>query len=110
LDGKSPPKTLKAAGKRPWKDCLEGWGIQPEQYTLLLNLCECADRIAELTQTLRHEGQTTVDRFGQLRVHPASLCLKAENGNFSRLYRLLALEPPDGAGDAPGRPTGFSPL
>ena len=107
MDTKSPPKTLRASGKRLWRGCLDGWGIQPEQYTLLLNLCECSDRIAELTATLKQEGQTIVDRFGQPRVHPASLALKSENGNFSRLYRLLALEPPDGAGDGPGRPVGW---
>jgi hypothetical protein len=107
LDGKTPPKTLKASGKRLWKDALSGWDIQAEQFTLLLNLCECADRMAELTATLRREGQVVTDRFGQARPHPASLVLKAENGNFSRLYRLLALEPPHGAGNGPGRPVGW---
>lgn len=107
MAGKTPPKTLKAAGKRLWKDCLEGWGIAPEQFTLLRDLCECEDRIADLSAVLRREGQTTTDRFGQSRVHPASLALKAENGNFSRLYRLLALEPPAGPGDSPGRPVGW---
>jgi hypothetical protein len=103
------PKTLKTAGRRLWKDCLAGWDLQPEQFSLLRDLCECQDRIFELSATLRKEGQTTTDRFGQLRVHPASLCLKAENGNFSRLYRLLALEAPSGPPNPPGRHAGFSP-
>jgi len=107
LNGKSPPKTLKAAGRQLWKDLLSGWALVPEQYVLLQSLCECQDRIAELSATLRKEGQTITDRFGQLRQHPCSAALKGENGNFSRLYRLLALEPPSGGGDGPGRPVGW---
>ena len=90
-----------------WRDALSGWDIQREQLVLLQSLCECQDRIAELSETLRREGQVTTDRFGQMRPHPASVCLKSENGNFSRLFRLLALEPPHGAGNGAGRPTGW---
>jgi P27 family predicted phage terminase small subunit len=110
LNGKSPPpKTLKASGKRLWKDLLSGWDIQLEQFVLLQALCESQDRISELSETLRREGRVVADRFGQLRPHPATLILKGENGSFARLFKLLALEPPSGLGDGPGRPAGFMP-
>jgi phage terminase small subunit len=104
-----PPKSLKAAGQRLWADCLSGWDVQPEQFSLLKNLCESQDRIAELTETLRREGQSVSDRFGQLHPHPAAVTLKGESGTFARLYRLLALEPPGGPQQGAGRPEGFQP-
>jgi phage terminase small subunit len=104
-----PPKSLKEAGRRLWRDSLSGWDVQPEQFSLLKNLCESQDRIAELTETLRSEGQVVADRFGQLHPHPAAVTLKGESGTFARLYRLLALEPPGGPQQGPGRPEGFQP-
>lgn len=68
-----PPKSLKEAGRRLWRDSLSGWDVQPEQFSLLKNLCESQDRIAELTETLRSEGQVVADRFGQLHPHPAAI-------------------------------------
>ena len=38
------------------------------------------------------ERNSITDRFGVAKVHPASVAFKCENENFSRLYRLLALE------------------
>jgi hypothetical protein len=106
---KEAPKTLKAKGKQLWRDVLAGWDVQAEQLVLLQDLCECQDRISELSGILRKEGQLSLDRFGISRPHPATLILKGEVGNFTRLYKALALETPGGSDLRPGRPDGFSP-
>ena len=109
MNGKSPPSTLGKTGKKLWKDLLEGWDIQREQFVLLQALCESQDRISELTEMLKREGLVVEDRFGQKRPHPATLILKGENGSFARLFKLLALESPSGFEQGPGRPAGFTP-
>lgn len=49
-------------------------------------------RIGGLGDVPKTERNSITDRFGVAKVHPASVAFKSENGNFSRLYRLLALE------------------
>ena len=104
-----PPKSLKKQGRQLWGDIINGWEIPPEQAILLRDLCESQDRITELTTILRREGQIIRDRFGIQKPHPAAIVLKGEIGNFTRLYRALALEVPGGDPPGPGRPAGWSP-
>lgn len=104
-----PPATLKAKGKQLWRDVLGGWDVQPEQLVVLQNLCECQDRISELSRVLRKEKQIILDRFGIQKAHPAAIVLKGEVGNFTRLYKALALEVPGGSESRPGRPDGWVP-
>jgi hypothetical protein len=104
-----PPEGLKEAGRRLWRDSLAGWDIQPEQFSLLENLCKSQDRIVALEQELERDGQTCKDRFGQLVEHPSARTLRGESGVFARLYRLLQLEPPSGETRGPGRPSGYQP-
>ena len=104
-----PPKTLKKTGKQLWGDVINGWEVQPEQLVLLQDLCECQDRISELSQMLRKEGQIIRDRFSIQKPHPAAIVLKGEIGNFTRLYKALALEVPGGSDSRPGRPDGWQP-
>jgi hypothetical protein len=104
-----PPEGLKEAGRRLWADSLSGWDIQPEQFSVLENLCRSQDRIVELQELLAREGMTTTDRFGQIVAHPATMTLRGESGVFARLYRLLQLEPPQGPQQGVGRPPGYQP-
>lgn len=105
----NPPKGLKKQGKTLWKDVVNGWEIQPEQAVLLQDLCESQDRITELSGILREQGQIIKDRFGVAKPHPATLILKGEIGNFTRLYKALGLEIPSNPDSCPGRPAGWSP-
>jgi len=105
----NPPKTLKKLGKQLWEDVVNGWEVQPEHAILLQDLCECQDRIGELSRILREEGQIMQDRFGVAKPHPAALILKGEVGNFTRLYKALALEVPGGSDVRPGRPDEWQP-
>ena len=104
-----PPNSLKRQGKRLWEDLVSGWEIQPEQAILLQDLCECQDRLSELSAILREEGQIVKDRYSHPKAHPASAMLKAEVGNFTRLWAALGLEVPGGSDVRPGRPDGWQP-
>ena len=104
-----PPKSLRKQGKKLWEDIVNGWEIQPEQAVLLQDLCESQDRITELSSLLRAEGQVIQDRFGAPKPHPAAALLKGEVGNFTRLYKALALEVPGESDVRPGRPDGWQP-
>ncbi len=102
------PKTLKAGGKRLWRDVVDGWDVAPEQYCLLENSCKSQDRIDLLSAIVEKEGPVQLNRFGMAVAHPAALLLRGEVANFSQLYRLLQLDAPSGGGGAgPGRPTGW---
>ena len=103
------PKSLKITGKQLWSDVLGGWEVQPEQLVVLQDLCESQDRLSELSALLRKEGQIIRDRFGIQKPHPAAIVLKGEVGNFTRLYKALALETPGGSDSRPGRPDGWQP-
>jgi hypothetical protein len=104
-----PPNTLRRHGKRLFEDIVSGWNVQPEHLTLLVDLAECQDRISELSGILREQGQLLKDRYGHPKQHPASAMLKAEVGNFTRLWSALALEVPGGSDVGPGRPPGWAP-
>jgi len=100
-----PPKCLKKMGKQLWEDWIGGWEIKPEQLVLLQDLCESQDRMTELSRILRQEGQIFKDRLGTPRAHPATALLNREVGNFTRLYKALAQEAPEGSDVRPGRPS-----
>jgi phage terminase small subunit len=104
-----PPKSLKKQGRQLWQDVINGWEIPPEMRVLVRDLCESQDRITELTEILRKEGQIIRDRFGIQRPHPAAVLLKGEIGNFTRLHKTLMLEAPSGTDSRPGRPDGWHP-
>jgi len=66
--------------------------------------------MAELSKTLADEGQLQADRFGVMRIHPASVALKGEVGNYAKLFRSLMLEAPSGTGqEKAGRPANWFP-
>jgi hypothetical protein len=100
----TPPKTLKASGKRLWNNVVDGWEIAPEQAVLLENACRSQDRIDRLSRIIDKEGPVTKNRFGVLVPHPAAVLLRGEVANFSQLYRLLQLQAPSGEDNGPGRP------
>jgi len=108
--GKGIPANLGEAGKQCWREITQHWAISKGQHNMLQALCECRDRMNELSQTLADEGQLQKDRFGVKRIHPASVALKGEVGNYSKPYRALRLEAPSGTDQKKaGRPENFFP-
>jgi hypothetical protein len=66
--------------------------------------------MAELSKTLADEGQLQAVRFGVMRIHPASVALKGEVGNYAKLFRSLMLDAPSGTGqEKAGRPENWFP-
>jgi hypothetical protein len=107
---KGIPANLGVAGKQAWREITQHWAISKGQHNMLEALCECRDRMAELSKTLADEGQLQKDRFGVMRIHPASAALKGEVGNYAKLFRSLMLEAPSGNGqERPGRPENYFP-
>jgi hypothetical protein len=104
------PADLGSAGRQCWEEIVQHWAISKGQHSMLLALCETRDRMHELSKTLADEGQLQKDRFGVKRIHPASVALKGEVGNYAKLFRSLMLEAPSGnEQDRAGRPQNYFP-
>jgi hypothetical protein len=101
------PKTLKAGGKRLWRNVVDGWDVPAEQFCLLENVCRSQDRLDRLRRILDREGPVTKNRFGVAIAHPAALLLRSEVASFGQLYRLLMLDAPSGDAGRAGRPDGW---
>jgi len=91
-------QTLGAAGKQCWREIIGHWEISCGQWSTLEALCQVRDRMAELSSALTDEGQLQKDRFGIKRIHPSSVALKGDIGNYAKLFRALMLEAPSGQG------------
>ena len=55
----------------------------------LLTLCQCVDRLRQAQAVLAADGITATDRFGKLKVHPATVIEReARAGMFASLKAL----------------------
>ena len=91
---KKPPKELKASGRRFWRKVNADFDlVEFHHYELLKQCCFCLDRIEMARNEVEKDGKAFIlDRFGQLREHPA---LKVEKDNrilFVRVARELGLD------------------
>jgi P27 family predicted phage terminase small subunit len=89
------PSTLKASGRAFWKKVHSNFEIENEHHLRLLETAgQCLDRLDECRDILAAEGLCTVDRFGQMRAHPATSIERDQKALFVRILRELGLDIP----------------
>ena len=106
----SPPNTLSVEAKLIWCDLQSEYNITDAAGLVILQaVCESYDRMRQAFNTLKAEGLTTEDRYGQAKVHPAALIERdARAAMLSALKQLnLDIEPLKAMGRPPG-PVGWS--
>jgi phage terminase small subunit len=67
---KQCPAGLNDEAKLLWGHVTEGWQLDEPGFALLRNACMALTRLRHVQKTLREDGLTVKDRFGQLRAHP----------------------------------------
>jgi P27 family predicted phage terminase small subunit len=90
----APPSHLGTAGRRFWAAVVAEYDLEPHAVELLAAACEQLDRAAAAREMIAAEGLTTVDRFGQVKPHPAVGIEKEAHLAFMRLRRELNVDTP----------------
>jgi P27 family predicted phage terminase small subunit len=101
-----PPSRLSAEAKGWWRKLTDGYSIRDEAGLLLLATgLEAFDRMREAQAAIAKDGVTFRDRFGQVRVNPATTIERdSRAGMLAALKALnLDLEP---LHERSGRPSG----
>ena len=65
--------------------------LAPHHKKLLMAACEAHDEMTTANDRVRREGQTVVDRHGQVRPHPCVAISRDARTSFARLIRELGL-------------------
>lgn len=100
------PSHLSAEAHEWWRKLTADYGIRDEAGLLLLaTALEAFDRMRQAQAAITKDGTTFRDRFGQIRVNPATTVERdSRAGMLAALKTLnLDLEP---LNDRPGRPSG----
>lgn len=87
-----PPEHLSETMQEWWRSVVEVFVLQPHHLQLLRRACESWDVAEQARELLDAEGPTTVDRFGQVKPHPAAGVWRDNVGSFQRLVRELGLD------------------
>ncbi len=100
------PKHLADRGKAFWLDVAGVYALEDSDVPLLTACGEMLDRAQAAKEQIAKEGQTMVDRFGQVKAHPAIEIERASLLAFIRIRRELGLDaaPPD---SRPPLPKGY---
>ncbi|CAN5529720.1 hypothetical protein BH10ACT1_BH10ACT1_33310 [soil metagenome] len=77
-----------------WESIVGAYEMDGHQLELLRRLCEAADTADQARALVAADGLTTLDRFGQLKSHPAVAIERDARIGVARLMRELRLEDP----------------
>jgi P27 family predicted phage terminase small subunit len=58
----------------------------------LLTLCQCVDRLREAQQLLKRDGIVTMDRWGQIKSHPACTVEREARAGLFQALKALGLD------------------
>jgi len=84
---KNAPKTLKAPGRKFWREITAYFEIEePQDLKRLEQACLCLDNIAEARQSRDDKNSYYTDKLGTPKVHPS---FKVESDNRTLLIRIL---------------------
>lgn len=92
------PRTLKAAGKRLWKETTDKYELRQDEQEMLRAACAEADLISRMEKELEDQPLTVKGSMGQLVPHPLVSELRQHRATMSALLRGLKL--PDDAPSA----------
>lgn len=101
-----PPKHLKPATKKWFRQVIEEYDLEAHHVKILTLAAESWDRCQEAREILDREGLTYLDRFGCPRARPEVAVERDSRIAFARLVRELCLDidpPPPGETDRPPR-------
>ena len=98
-----PPAHLSRASKAWWKEIVSGYELDSHHLKLLEGAAVQWDRATEAREAIERDGVSTVDRWGQVKAHPAVEIERQAMTLFARLVRELALDvdPPGEVGRPP---------
>ncbi len=101
-----PSKDLSTPAKRLWRDLQAEYSIlDAAGLDMLTDYCRFYDRREQARETIRLEGATLRDRFGQAVAHPAVRIERDSSAIMCRLIKALSLDL-EPLRDGPGRPEG----
>src|SRR5262249_18633813 len=80
------PDSLSSEAQSLWAAVVAGWDIDRPGELVLLAACESLDRLRDCQRTLKTDGLTCEDRFGQTRAHPL---LAVERDSRTALLKAL---------------------
>jgi len=90
------PKHLKTAARRMWEEILSEFDVDDSAgLSLLEAACSSYQRAEDARALVRKEGLTIVDRFGQVKAHPACGIERDARGQMITALRALKLAPED---------------
>lgn len=91
------PSHLSARSRTFWRRIHAEYELEVHQTEILRRLCEVIDRCDAARERLDAEGVVVLDRFDQLKTHPAVAIERDARLAIARLTRELNLdtEPPD---------------
>jgi P27 family predicted phage terminase small subunit len=85
------PYHLSDEAKEIWDDLQDQYWIDDKAGQFLLQTClEAFDRMRAAQKQIKHEGQTVLDRFDQVKVHP--MCSVERDARNQVIAALKALE------------------
>lgn len=102
-DAPRPPAGLGPPEKRFWAEMVAGWRLDEAALEILCVACRALQRAREAREKIERDGATMVDRFGQVKVSPATLIERDSQSTFLRAMSSLRLdvEPPGPIGRPP---------
>ena len=93
---KLPPSHLSAAAKRLWAAVRQTHVLDDADGLALLRVaCEAFDRAESARTLIDQTGPCVLDRFGQLRAHPAVQIERDARSQIIAAFRALRLSPPE---------------
>jgi hypothetical protein len=84
------PVVLTGEREKLWHDIRTRWHLEAASEALLRNACESLERAAQLAEQVNRDGATFKDRFGAVRVNPASQLERDFRGLAARTLQQLA--------------------
>jgi P27 family predicted phage terminase small subunit len=88
----NPPTSLGKAGRHYWRRVVTQYELGEADLELLTGCCHLLDRAAVARETIAQQGQTVIDRYGQVKPHPAVEQERQAWLAFVRVRRELGLD------------------
>lgn len=87
-----PPSHLSPEAKIIWEKIIAKWALDDGGQVILGAALESFDRMREAQRTIKKDGLTFTDRFGQIKSHPLLLIERDSRNSMARLFRQLSID------------------
>lgn len=86
-----PPDHLSRRAKAFWRSVVREYELELAHVEVLRRLCEAMDRADQAVELLTKEGLTVIDRYDQVKPHPAAAIEIQNRTAVARLIRELGI-------------------